>query len=146
MADMKTLEPLLGRWQVQVRFPAGAPYGELTGELTCEWMLGGPYLSMSQSMEGVVPSSFSVVEADASGDGFTQHYYDTRGVTRLLAMTWEGGTWTLSRDKADFSPLPFRQRYSGQMSDDGRTIEGAWHRTGDGEWLKDFDLTHTRVG
>ena len=39
----------------------------------------------------------------------------TPGVTRLYSMTFEDGTWTLLRDKPDFSPLHFSQRYVGQL-------------------------------
>jgi hypothetical protein len=41
------------------------------------------------------------------GGGYIQHYFDSRGVG------------TLTREKADFSPLPFSQRYTGTFSDDG---------------------------
>jgi len=40
---------------------------------------------------------------------------DSRWVTRLYSMTFEDGTWTLLRDKPDFSPLHFSQRYVGQL-------------------------------
>lgn len=43
---------------------------------------------------------------------------------------------------ADFSPLPFSQRWTAELSEDGR-IAGRWDRTGDdGEWIHDFDLTY----
>ena len=60
-------------------------------------------------------------------------------------MTFDGRVWTLSRDEADFSPLEFRQRFTGTFSDDGRTIEGTWEICHDGAtWEKDFAITYTR--
>ena len=55
-----------------------------------------------------------IIGVDPRGS-FLQHYYDSRGVSRLYSMTFEDGTWTLPRDKPDFSPLHFSQRYVGQL-------------------------------
>jgi hypothetical protein len=33
------------------------------------------------------PDSLAVIEVNAAGDGFTQHHFDARGVTRLYAMS-----------------------------------------------------------
>ena len=50
----------------------------------------------------------------------------------------------MSRTQADFSPLPFSQRWTATVSDD--LIDGTWERTGDdGEWMKDFDLRYVRA-
>ena len=53
---------------------------------------------------------------------------------------------TLERTRADYSPLHFSQRYVGTLSEDGSTIDGAWHIAHDHtKWEKDFDLVYTRV-
>ncbi len=61
-------------------------------------------------------------------------------------MTLADNVWRLWRDEEDFSPLDFRQRYTGAVSDDGRTITGAWEICHDGEtWEHDFDLSYSKI-
>ena len=61
-------------------------------------------------------------------------------------MTFDGHFWTLTRERPDFSPLDFKQRYTGKFSEDGRTILGAWEICFEGEdWQKDFDLNYRRI-
>jgi hypothetical protein len=56
------------------------------------------------------------------------------------------GVWTLWRDKPDFSPLDFAQRYTGTFSDDGQSITGAWEINHDGTtWEHDFDLAYIKT-
>jgi hypothetical protein len=51
------------------------------------------------------------------------------------------------RESPDFSPLDFRQRFTGTFSQDENTISGAWDKRLDGTgWEHDFDLTYRRVG
>ena len=79
--------------------------------------------------------------------GLIQHYFDTRGVARVYAMTLQDNVWRLWRDTPDFSPLHFRQRYAGTIAEDGRTITGAWEICHDGQtWQHDFDLRYEKLG
>ena len=76
---------------------------------------------------------------------YTQHYFDSRGVARVYAMTFSDGVWTLLREAPDFTPLDFSQRFSGRFSADRTTIAGTWEvRTDGSSWEHDFDLTYTR--
>jgi hypothetical protein len=62
-------------------------------------------------------------------------------------MTFSGGVWTLLRNAADFTPLDFAQRFTGEFSPDLRTISGRWESSRDGtNWEHDFDLIYTKVG
>jgi hypothetical protein len=91
------------------------------------------------------PDSCCVVVGNADG-GYTQHYFDSRGVVRLYAMTFDGRTWTLERSAPDFTPLDFHQRFVGSVSDDGAAIDGEWQSSPDGrQWTRDFQLTYARV-
>jgi hypothetical protein len=47
---------------------------------------------------------------------------DSRGLVRLYAMSLADGVWTLTRESPDFTPLAFRQRFTGTFSDDGNVI------------------------
>ncbi len=54
--------------------------------------------------------------------------------------------WKLSRNRPDFSPLEFAQRYTGTFGDDGKIITSSWEIRHDGAtWEHDFDLTYTKV-
>jgi hypothetical protein len=86
------------------------------------------------------------VSTDLETGAYTQHYYDSRGVVRLYAMTFADGAWTLTRKSPDFSPLDFEQRFTGAFSQDGNVIGGAWQKRLNGaSWEHDFDLTYRRV-
>jgi hypothetical protein len=62
-------------------------------------------------------------------------------------------TWTtppeppLVRDRPDFTPLSFAQRFTGTFAADGRTIVGRWETSHDGgaAWEHDFDLTYRKA-
>ena len=93
-----------------------------------------------------VPDSFSVISANPDGQGYTQHYFDARGVARIYARSLEADTWMLRRDQPDFTPLDFSQRFVGSISSDGNTIDGAWELSEtNSTWRKDFDLVYRRT-
>lgn len=92
------------------------------------------------------PDGFAIVATDPDSGRYTQHYFDSRGVTRLYGMTFRDGVWTLLRESTDFSPLEFAQRFTGTFSGDGNHIEGAWEKALPGaDWELDFGLRYTRV-
>ena len=139
MDSLDRLEAFVGEWRVEA-------FGH-EGRTTFEWVLGRRFLLQRSEMPTfpAAPAGLSIYAPD--GDGYTQHYFDSRGVVRLYAMTFDGREWTLTRDAADFSELPFRQRYTGAFDEDGAAIRGRWERTGDdGEWQLDFELAYDRVG
>ena len=137
-AAMEDLAPLIGEWRIEA-------FGG-TGRSVFEWSLDGKFLVQRTEVDHPeAPNSMSIVALDADGEGFTQHYFDSRGVVRLYAMTFVDGVWTLLRESEDFAPLDFRQRYTGRLSSDGRTISGAWEINHGAAWEKDFDLTYVLV-
>jgi hypothetical protein len=144
--DLERLAPFLGEWSLEARFP-GAPPSDLRGRVVFEEILGGPFLAeRSEVPHPDAPDGFKIVAPDPGGDAYTQHYFDSRGVVRLYAMTFADGAWMLLREKPDFSPLSFSQRFTGRFSDDGETIDGRWEQSTDGApWELDFELIYTRV-
>ena len=113
-----------------------------------EWALDGRFLVQRTEISiPEAPNSLSVIGADPRGDAYAQHYFDSRGVVRVYAMTFEDGVWTLVRESPDFSDLSFWQRYQGTFSADGATIDGHWEMSHDegATWEKDFDLVYRRV-
>ena len=143
--DCSALEPLIGAWTLEVAAPDGSWSG--TGRTTFEWLLGRAFvLQRATADHPDAPEGFMVLAPDAARpDGWTQHYFDSRGVVRTYEMTFDGREWVLLRQQADFTPLHFVQRYAGRLSDDGRTIEGRWEIDEDGTgWRTDFRLDYRR--
>jgi hypothetical protein len=152
------LDVLIGGWSLEARFPgpepAAGPSDEAGGQAGggpvvrswFEWALDRQFLLQRTEVPiPDAPDSLAIVAAGPRAGGYTQHYYDSRGVVRLYAMTFDGGVWTLTREAPDFSPLDFGQRFTGMFSADGNTITGAWEKRFDGgEWEHDFALIYHR--
>jgi len=138
---LERLAVLVGEWREEVAVP-GVP----AGRMTFAWDLERRFLlQRSQIDDPAFPDTLCVIAVNGGG-GYTQHYFDSRGVVRVYAMSLADGVWTLVRDRPDFTPLSFSQRYVGRFSDDGRAIRGAWERSADGgEYTRDFEVTYTKV-
>src|SRR6266496_4351158 len=89
------LEALVGDWTEQVNLP-GTP----AGRMSVEWILDGQFLIQRSQIPGPdFPDSVAVIAVTPNGTGYTQHYFDSRGVVRTYAMTLDEHTWTLLRDR-----------------------------------------------
>ena len=139
----------VGEWILEVRFPGHeqAPGEGPRARSRFEWALDGQFLLQRTEVPvPAAPDSLAIIGVDPQTGAYTQHYYDSRGVARLYAMSLAGRAWTLTRESADFSPLDFRQRFTGTFSPDGNTISGAWEKDLDGAgWEHDFALTYRRA-
>jgi len=159
---LKDLEVFIGEWSMEASFPSapatpapsnsGTPIGaDANGgaaRTVFEWILDGQFLLQRAEVPGVpaAPDVFAIIGFDLNSEAYSQHYFDSRGVARVYAMTFTDGVWRLHRDAPDFSPLDFRQRFTGRFSDDAKTIDGRWESAGDGSsWEHDFDLTYTKL-
>jgi len=144
---MQALEPLAGEWTMQVTF-TGMPPIDAGARVTFEWLPGKRFLIERWEVPvPEAPDGIAIIGPDPEREGdYLQHYFDSRGVARVYRMRFQDGVWTLERDTADFSPLDFSQRFTGTLSDDGRTITGAWEIAHDrATWKHDFDLTYTKL-
>jgi hypothetical protein len=144
--SLAALEPLVGEWSMVPEFK-GMPPAEAGARVRFEWLSGKHFLI--QSWEVPVPEApdgIAIIGADPERPGgYLQHYFDSRGVARVYKMAFADGVWKLWREEPDFSPLDFLQRYTGNLSEDGRTIAGAWEISHDGKmWELDFKLTYTK--
>ena len=140
-AALARLEPLLGAWTQEASIAPGA-----TGHAVFEWTLDGAFLLERSEAPDPAPNGLILVDPNADDDGYTQHYFDSRGVVRVYAMTFGDGTWTLERTTPDFTPLSFAQRFLGTFSADANTIDSRWESSQDGgaTWELDFELTFRR--
>jgi hypothetical protein len=149
MADdprLRRLEPFVGEWRMDApAFPL-PPEIAAAARTTFEWTLGGNFLLERLSVPvPEAPDGLCVIGLD-DVDGYTQHYFDSRGVVRVYAMTFDGRDWTLERHAPDFSPLSFHQRWLATFSADGDVIGGRWETSPDGrDWKLDFELTYRRL-
>jgi hypothetical protein len=148
------LEVFVGEWVMEARFPGDLPApsdatgGGAMARSRFEWALDRQFLlQRTEIAVPQAPDSLMIVGVDSETGAYTQHYYDSRGVVRLYAMELADGVWTLTRESPDFTPLNFRQRFTGTFSEDGNTISGAWEMCLNGAaWEQDFALTYRRVG
>ncbi len=135
------LDVLVGEWTQLV-----SGHGDPTGTITFEWSLGERYLLQRSILPAPFPESLAIIEYDEAAGEFRQHYFDSRGVTRIYRMTLSGSEWTLLRTEADYSELGFAQRFVGAIADDGRSVDGRWEQSHDGgqTWELDFGLRFER--
>jgi hypothetical protein len=140
---IETLEPLVGTWTMEAVFPdPDRNLPDLRGAVSFAWILDGAFLlQRAEVPHPAAPNVHALIGAAPDGDGFLQHYFDSRGVVREYAMTFADGTWTLSRAP---DPPDFHQRFEGQLSPDGKVLTGAWLARSQGEWAKDFDLIYRK--
>ena len=101
----------------------------------------------SEVPDSGAPDSMAIVGYDPGRGAYLQHYFDSRGVTRVYAMDFTDGVWTLMRDAPDFTALEFSQRFIGTFSADGLRIDGRWEKSAavGSDWEHDFDLTYVKV-
>ena len=127
-----SLDLLIGEWRTEATFPDGMSG---TGRTTFEWVLGGAFLLQRAKTDVEGPPEGLCVIGPEEGGGFTQHYFDSRGVVRRYAMTLdERGMDARARRRAAL-PRP---------RGEGDTIRGAWEWHRDGAWQHDFDLVYRR--
>jgi hypothetical protein len=132
------LAPLVGEWIVEGTHPA-EPAIAVRGRASFEWLEGGRFVVERWTVEHPdFPDGIAILGEGESG--LAQHYFDSRGVARVYAMSVSDETWELSRDAPGFA-----QRFVGAFSDDGSTITGRWEKSTDGsDWKLDFHLTYTK--
>jgi hypothetical protein len=140
---LQDLNALVGEWDTEATHPM-VPSTVVHGHSVFEWLEGEKFLIVRARMEHRdFPDSISII-----GDtgGLRMHYFDSRGVARILQMSFMNGVWKLLRDTADFTPLNFAQRFVGTFSRDGKTIDGQHEICHDGTtWEDDLQITYRRT-
>jgi hypothetical protein len=139
LPKLDALNALVGTWTVA--FEHVALPDVVRGQKTYEWLEGHHFLVERSHMEHPdVPDSMSVIGADDSGEGLTQHYFDSRGVSRAYKMSFKDGVWHIWR-----AAPGFWQRFAGTFSEDGNTIHVVGELSKDGiTWTRDFVQIYKR--
>jgi hypothetical protein len=145
---MTEFEPLIGEWHGEGAM--SDPPLKMSANAKIERL--GTFLVFSSVGEPAeLPDSISIIGGAPEGEPQPMHYFDSRGVKRLFMTAVEGSTWTIWRAPGEDWHGPdgpgFNQRFIGEISSDGRTIEGRWERgmgaAGD-QWEIDFPMTYVR--
>jgi hypothetical protein len=98
-----------------------------------------------------MPDSVSIIGGAPDGEPQPMHYFDSRGVKRLFMTALEGSTWKWWRAPGEDWNGPngpgFNQRFVGEISADGKKIQGRFERgmgdAGD-QWEIDFPISYVR--
>ena len=146
---MKQFEPLIGRWHGEGTIPIDPPMA-ISVDATVE-ALGAFIVFRSVGRPAEVPDNVSIIGGAPEGEPQPMHYFDERGVKRLYLTVIEGSTWRIWTAPGEDWHGPdgpgFNQRFIGEISADGLTIQGRWERglgeAGD-QWEIDFPLTYVR--
>jgi hypothetical protein len=146
---VKEFEVLIGHWHGEGSIPIDPPM-KVSIEATVE-RLGAFMVFRSVGEPAELPDSISIIGGAPEGDPQPMHYFDERGVERLYLTAIAGSTWTIwlapGEDWNGPNGPGFNQRFIGEISADGASIDGRWER-GMGEtgnaWEIDFPLTYVR--
>jgi hypothetical protein len=140
-AKLEQLEPLVGQWTLEAVFP-DAPPGDVRGHAVFQWGPGEAFLVQRWEVSlPEAPDGVAIVAVDEDSGRLIQHYFDSRGVVRQYETSVEDRTWTLLKLSSGFA-----QRFRGEFSASGETIEGAWEKSDDdGEWEHDFRLIYRKA-
>jgi hypothetical protein len=138
---LRELEPLVGEWALEARWPGGEPWPG-SGRAIFEWHDSGAHLVERVTVDlPEAPDNVSIIGCDAANRTYFQLYSDERGVCRVYEMTIGSGEWKLWREGD-----PFSQRFTASFGEDGNTIAGRWEITEDGtEFRTDFELIYRRI-
>ena len=146
---MHVFDRLIGSWHGEGDFPD--PPMHLISDATIE-RFGAFIVFRSEGQPAEVPDTLSVIGGAPEGEPQPMHYFDSRGVQRLFVTTVEGSTRRIWRDPSEDWNGPdgpgFNQRWIGEISLDGRTIDGRWEcglgPNGD-RWELDLPMVYVRT-
>jgi hypothetical protein len=156
MTEDPTLAPLrqlVGSWTTEATHPA-VPGVVVHGTATFEWVDGERFLTCrARTDHPDFPDALCVIghmdqdraheasgEASPSTSALRMHYFDSRGVFRIMEMRITDTSWQLWRDAPGFS-----QRFTGDFRDGGDTIDGLWQLCRDDvHWADDLKITYRR--
>lgn len=147
---LRRLDALMGEWEMSVEVGRHTVAG---ARAVFEWLEDGAF-AVQRAYSGPptpdVPDAWSenaplrttmIIGLDDVAESFTALYSDARGVSRVYSMTLDGSVWTMHR-----AAPGFHQRFTGTLSDDGKTITARWEGSADGSaWELDFHITYVKI-
>ncbi len=149
-SDLQNLgRRLVGRWTTEATHP-GLPGAIISGSSEIEWLEGERFLIYRSTYDHPdIPDSISII---GDTDGLRMHYFDTRGVHRILEVTVTGDGWQMAMDRSASAgsfvtpDAPFSQRMTYTFKDEDRTMSGKGMLSHDNvNWQDDLSITYRRV-
>ena len=150
-ADIQTLgRRLVGRWTTEATHP-GLPGAVVRGSSEIEWLAGERFLIYRSNYDHPdIPDAIAII---GDTDGLRMHYFDSRGVHRILEVTVTDEGWDIAMDRDSpagsfASPdAPFSQRITYTFEDDkDRTMSGKAKLSYDNlNWDDDLEITYRRT-
>jgi hypothetical protein len=146
---MNAFKRLIGGWHGEGELPIEPPM-RIASDVSIEH-LGELIVMRSTGEPAEMPDSISIIGCAADGEPQPMHYFDSRGVKRLFMTTVDSTTWRIWRALGEDWNGPdgpgFNQRFIGEISADGRSIDARWERgmgdAGD-RWELDFPIRYSR--
>jgi len=149
-AELQSLgRRLVGRWTTEATHP-GLPGAVVRGSSEIEWFKGERFLIYrSRYDHPEIPDSISII---GDTDGLRMHYFDSRGVHRILDVTVTDEGWEMAMDRHSSagsfaSPdAPFSQRMTYAFEDRNGTMSGKAKLSYDNvNWDDDLEITYRRA-
>jgi hypothetical protein len=129
---------LIGRWATEATHPQ-LPGALVHGSATFEWFDGRQFVIHRTHYDHLqIPDAISII--GVTDARLSMHYFDYRGVYRLLGTSLEHNQWRFWHDAPGFN-----QRFTGILSEDDSTIAGQAQLSRDGtSWSDDLAVTYRR--
>src|SRR5438132_14072183 len=149
-AELQTLgRRLVGRWTTEATHP-GLPGAVIRGSSEIEWLDGERFVIYRSSYDHPeIPDSISII---GDTDGLRMHYFDSRGVHRILDVTVTDEGWEMAMDRhSSAGPLaspdaPFSQRMIYTFDDQDRMMSWKAKLPYDNvNWDDDLVITYRRA-
>lgn len=138
---LKPLLFLIGRWGVDMKHVS--LQDPLSWTDTFE-LIKGSFIMWHWQGKAEVPKATSIIgcNENRAGSMYTMLYYDIRGVSRVMQMSFRNRTWKYLRLAPDFS-----QRFVGKVSNDETTIKGKGEVSKDNgkTWVYDFSTIYRKI-
>ncbi|WKA59314.1 hypothetical protein QWY16_03935 [Planococcus shenhongbingii] len=141
---MKRMDFFIGNWNMEVIHPHIQP-SPISGQTNFRWLDEKYVIQRTHINKSEFPDNTIIYDCNPDTGQYLMHYFDSRGVTRLYSMNLENGVWKWWRNTADFSPLKFQQRFTGEVDDTGKTIRSLLEKSDDGvNWERDFEVVYRK--
>jgi hypothetical protein len=136
--QLEPFDALVGEWTIEAAHRL-LPGVVVRGSTVFEWLEGEQFLIQRSRMEHPdFPDAIAII--GVLGDGLAMHTYDSRGLYRVSATSFDDGVWRIWRDAPEFSA-----RFEGTFADGGDTIQGLFQIShDDATWEDDMEITYRR--
>lgn len=134
-AAYKHLDAFAGQWSTRgtIRATADHPEINVAGSDRYEWLPGGFFMlhSVDVRIGDDRNQTTEIIGFDSASNSYHMQYFDNKGNSGVMKGTFLNGTWTFAGDSL---------RFTGQFSEDGNALSGAWEQQVNGAWIHFMDI------